>query len=623
VTIRGVLRERRDTEGLHTLVTTPSYLMEKIDRIGVTDVLTDLEDAAASVGFTGSAGDLFRVCCAEAHHFSQSGAPLGVSSAQQLSLRARFLGIDSVADAAQVRLQHASRPWVRRLWSGTRASPDLLRTLVGHIEPVTAVAFAGDQVVTVSTDRLALLWNSVTGELLRRLQCVNAGHHFTCVASEPNGQWAVLGDSGGGLTKWDIRTGAARTIAGSHSDSVVAVAAAGDGAVVSGSAAGTACVWDDSGEVRCSTDVSGAVRALALSGDATLVVIAAEVLTIWDVASGVRTTIEDAGTRITAIAMTADDRVVCGTADGPAQVWALHPLSRLQDFRGAVCDGLALTDDGRYAVFAAADGAHVIDIEADERVQVLYGHGAGVFAVDTRGDLIVTGAEDRTARLWRLVAGGVDDASPQGHRSRITAVAATPGAARVVSVSQDETMKVWDGVSGAVLHTCAPVFGSTPSLVLIDGGRSAVTGSLGSLRIWDVESGRLERDVETPIGRFRCLTQSPDGRWLVLGSAEGDLFGRLDDVWQWHGEGHTDTVNRLAFAPNSTALASASDDHTLRVWNWGTKQCRHIIPHENRVLSVCFSADSEYVITGAEDGYIRLWHIRTGVLKDGSVPGAV
>ncbi len=57
---------------------------------------------------------------------------------------------------------------VARIWS---AEGQLLREFVGHMKPITDVAFSADgqRLATASDDKTARIWDAVTGESLRTL----------------------------------------------------------------------------------------------------------------------------------------------------------------------------------------------------------------------------------------------------------------------------------------------------------------------------------------------------------------------------------------------------------------------------------------------------------------------
>lgn len=112
---------------------------------------------------------------------------------------------------------------------------------------------------------------------------------------------------------------------------------------------------------------------------------------------------------------------------------------------------------------------------------------------------------------------------------------------------------------------------------------------------------------------------SPDNRLLASGSdnctvqlwdaATGDLQQTL--------EGHSGWVNSVAFSPDGRLLAAGLfDDSTVRLWDLATGDLQQTLQcHSGSVLSVAFSPDGRLLVSGSDDCTVCLWDPTTGDLQ--------
>ncbi|KAJ5675461.1 hypothetical protein N7462_008358 [Penicillium macrosclerotiorum] len=75
-------------------------------------------------------------------------------------------------------------------------------------------------------------------------------------------------------------------------------------------------------------------------------------------------------------------------------------------------------------------------------------------------------------------------------------------------------------------------------------------------------------------------------------------------------EGHTRPVSMVAFSSDSKFLVSISDDHTVKVWDTSSGQCRRTLEWNNS--SAVFSHDSKLLASASGDWTVKVWDVSSG-----------
>jgi WD40 repeat protein len=147
------------------------------------------------------------------------------------------------------------------------------------------------------------------------------------------------------------------------------------------------------------------------------------------------------------------------------------------------------------------------------------------------------------------------------------------------------------------------------------------------------DQAKQEADAQArraQIGQISALSQAFQNRRFDLSLLLGVAAYQQSDELQTRGSllsaveqnpsilfflnGHTESINGLAFSPNGKTLASSSEDGTIRLWNLETGQPigQPLTGHTGAVNGIAFSPDGMTLASAGADKTIRLWNAETG-----------
>ena len=375
-----------------------------------------------------------------------------------------------------------------------------LWTLRGHTDSVNAVALYrdGNKAISGSNDYSLKVWDLETGRELRTLK--GHSHWVLGAAVTPDGSRAVSASSDETLKLWDLETGDVLLTMTGHYNMVKCVAITSDGRrAVSGSWDSTLKLWDLGRDVvipfRASEDTA-VFRVFAnADGRRILSVSTDNVLRIWDVESGSETgTVQEQGGTLSAVALTPDWSSALIAGDYVLRLWDLksgNKIGLLDDDTDWI-SALAITSDGLYAVIPSRGTLKAWDLTNRRLLHTLEGHPGCVInavAMSQDGRVAVSAAADCNLKVWCLKSGS-QIGIVAAHSESINDVVLSPDGRRAVSCSDDRTMKLWDLNNMRLLRTLEGHTDRVNRMSMSADGRRVLSVSADcSLKLWDLETG--------------------------------------------------------------------------------------------------------------------------------------
>jgi WD40 repeat protein len=186
----------------------------------------------------------------------------------------------------------------------------------------------------------------------------------------------------------------------------------------------------------------------------------------------------------------------------------------------------------------------------------------------------------------------------------------------------DGTVKLWDLSSGKERATLEGHTDKVWSAGFSPDGRTLVsTSDDKSIRLWNVATGKQQKLLGVLDNHIYSAVFTSDGNTVVSGDIDGDV--RLWDVASGkvlaHLNGHAGVV-RLAMTTDGKTLATAGHDRTVKLWDLGTRQLLRVLEgHRLPIERADFSPDGKLLATVSGDfreqrtpGEIKLWDVASG-----------
>jgi WD40 repeat protein len=266
-----------------------------------------------------------------------------------------------------------------------------------------------------------------------------------------------------------------------------------------------------------------------------------------------------------------------------------------------------------------------------EEVAQLTGSRKGAMtslAISSDSSRIVSGSDDRTMRVWD--GRTYEEIGLCEHEDRVNSVAFSPDGSLIASGSDDCTVWIWNARTSEKVTRLTGHDGVVTSVTFFpDGTRIASASGDCTVRMWDARTYQPLPGLQCS-GSVHAITISPDSTRLALGEYTSASEGILHvfDIVTLEEQAQVDISPgflrpwAIAFSPSGDSVASGTASGAIQVWDASRlSNIATIRGHHGEVTSIAFSSDGSQIISGSEDGTVRIRPVSSSEEQLAPIPG--
>ncbi len=248
---------------------------------------------------------------------------------------------------------------------------------------------------------------------------------------------------------------------------------------------------------------------------------------------------------------------------------------------------------------------------------LLHGVSVQAAACGSDGRTLATAGVDGRVVVWKLPT-DLTTAGSQISSFKVgdppTAYAFDPTGKTLITGSDDGTVRFFDVATGKPQKRVINQAGSVSSVAVSPDGNFLVTGSTaGWVRRWDLKTGKLLGEAAGHTDWVLSVAISPDGNHLLSGGNEGTA--RLWDASTVKAAGPAidlvSAVTGVAFSPDGSQFMAVSGFNATLFRTVDQKPDGEPIRHESTLRTASFNTTGTAIVTGCRDGFIRTWDVKT------------
>ncbi|KAB2019281.1 hypothetical protein ES319_D08G287400v1 [Gossypium barbadense] len=272
-----------------------------------------------------------------------------------------------------------------------------------------------------------------------------------------------------------------------------------------------------------------------------------------------------------------------------------------------------VTPDGFFLVSASKDSYSMLrNGETGDWIGTFEGHKGAVWSVclDTNALRAASGSADFSAKVWDALTGDVLHSFE--HKHIVRACAFSEDTHLLLTGGVEKVLRVYDlNCPDALPREVDKSPGSVRTVSWMHSDQTILSSctDMGGVRLWDVRSGEIVKTLETE-SSVTSAEVSQDGRYITTADGSTVMIWDANHFGLVRRYNMPCTVESASLEPiYGNKFIAGGEDMWVRVFDFQSGDeiaCNK--GHHGPVHCVRFSPKGESYASGSEDGTIRIWH---------------
>jgi WD40 repeat protein len=265
-----------------------------------------------------------------------------------------------------------------------------------------------------------------------------------------------------------------------------------------------------------------------------------------------------------------------------------------------------LSDSGKFEIiiWSTSDG---------KILSSLSGHNSTIQSVsfDKSAKKLVSADTNGEIRIWSMES--MREINFIDGLEFVSTVRFTPDGKFILGeYSYDKKVNLWDSETGELITTL-PINIQIGSMDISPDGSKIALSCYHKIQIWSLISKKQLLSIEENSVNGYGIEYSKDGKKLAVGLSSGDikLFDTETLTLLNTLQGHFKPVLSVSFSQDNKYLVSGSSDQMIKLWNLKTqREIKSLVNvHKGPIYAVSFSPTNYYFATAGQDKNVKIWQV--------------